>query len=623
MDFFHYYLDKDANDNDKSFKGTNKEEQDFFLKYLNEKSELLNEEERALFNKQRKKKPDYNRKKVENNIVEQKKKPEANNTSGPSPKKKDPNNYNNQGDLIRSTLTGKRFHSLPEDHDILAHHVEPGKRDYDISEIQLRTMFNNREYNDISEDFTKIITDNLDIRNLSDIARDYGFYSTFIVGDKDTYFVFGCDNEYINTTEFVEHNGRLFPLDFVRLNGYSLDERFLSFKWISINITKRISDGLVLDLEAAMAALEFLKKMYEVYHLGLPEFIMFDTEIALYINSCDMVVTDVNTKGTVKKHFENVAISTLEDIAVWGLPAKESCDIGYLAWVIGTRYNAFAGIDSKARNIYKDFRNWNKHLLNFEDKNPKTFYDATFNTEETDYLVKEMQRRGAPCRVVETQSEISKKEREVALSIIYNNEMARQKKADKSITLRYSAADHGLLEYLDEEYTELVLSKECMDYGDELIAELDREDTEPMTSHTGVCVIFVNHMNYKDFVKNCMMFHINVGHPRAWKFRWPYTSGIFFVTPYYNLARLKPGNNGSFYTPHLLTSMKNSAGEQRMRTPTYNGKIWLTEETKGSGNHSPLPTANYTDYLIERGMLVSNDGMDIPVPDELSKKEQT
>ena len=69
--------------------------------------------------------------------------------------------------------------------------------------------------------------------------------------------------------------------------------------------------------------------------------------------------------------------------------------------------------------------------------------------------------------------------------------------------------------------------------------------------------------------------------------------------------------------------MTNSFSELRVRTPAYNGKIWLAEKSYQSGEIHPVPYSNYTQYLIDRGFLVSNDGMDIPIPDEATLKEHT
>ena len=538
-----------------------------------------------------------------------------------------PHPCHNQGSLANTSSTAKRLFTPLEDHETLVYHTDWGHRDYDVSEIQLRTMYNNRETDEMSDDFKKIITENLTVRNLCDVAREYGFYSTFIVGDRHTYFVYGIDNEYINTTEFVEHNGRLFPLEFVLENGYSYSEFFCCFKWTAINIDTFLdprsheTDRTSKLLFMIMNDLEFLLTTYKRYNLEIPEYVLWDQSTVNYVHVCDAVVANPQQNGTIKNHYADVLVKTLQDIAVWCYPARSSDSIGYLAFVLGTRYNVFHGIKGGAHKIYTSQKNWNNFVWQAETTNPKAFYDSSFSPKEAEFILKGMRERWAPCRVVETNSDITKMEIDTALSSTLYNEESKKHFVSKEVTLRYCAFDEGLVDYLSEEYTEQVLSKECMDYGDQLIKELDTDEMAATTSHTGIGIISVAPYDLEEFVDFALEYHVNFGHPRAWRFRRTFKDGIIFVYQYHDIPVVN--NFGNYGSIHRASSMTNSFSELRVRTPAYNGKIWLAEQSYQSGDIHPVPYSNYTQYLIDRGFLVSNDGMDIPIPDEATLKEHT
>ena len=529
--------------------------------------------------------------------------------------------------IARSRGAGKRFFTPIEEHETRVYHTDWGHRDYDISKIQLRTMYNERKTGEMSDDFKRIITDNFRVRNLSDAARDFGFYSTFIVGDQHTYFVYGIDNEYINTTEFVEHKGRLFPYEFVKENGYSYSEYFHCFKWNAINIDAFLDDrGYEYDkfskiIYMTMQDMEFLLKSYTNYGLDVPEYVFWEQSTVNYLHTCDAVVANPKQNGTIKNHYANVAVATLKDIAVWCYPAKKDYSIGYLAFILGTRYNVFSG-RKDSRNIYKSVnKSWDDFLIKAEDTNPKAFLDSSFIPHEAEFILKEMKERWVYCRVVETESDITKKEREAAFDSLMMSDETKDSLTSKLVTLRYCAFDKGLVEYLAEEYTEQILAKECMDYGDELVKELDSDEMAAVTSHTGVGMIVVHYSELDTIIGNALQYHINLGHPRAWRFRMPFHEGIVFLCQYHDIPLLLDA--GVYGTEHRACSMTNSLFESRMRTPAYNGKVWLYEMSYQSGKVHPIPYSNYTNYLIDRGFLVSNDGMDIPVPDDITLKEHT
>lgn len=171
----------------------------------------------------------------------------------------------------------------------------------------------------VDEDILDEIYKNPVIRDLPELATLYGLYSTFVVGQREIYYVYGFNKELIRHGVFFESRETVIPKDVAERAGYvdfSKDMPFLIGGDYNVERLSDVQENYTY-LAWKMMSLEMLKCRYETYGMEMPQLCIWDPEDIMELKKYIDIIDNLAIRDNqAKEAYRRKEKEFLEDIAI-------------------------------------------------------------------------------------------------------------------------------------------------------------------------------------------------------------------------------------------------------------------------------------------------------------------
>ena len=326
----------------------------------------------------------------------------------------------------------------------------------------------------LNEKIMKLIYSNTIIKDLPAMAALYGLYSSFVIGYKKVYFVFGYNKNAVHYSTLVEAaDGYVYIKDDLDKTGFTsgIDGLYCT-KFNSIPIDENTT---AIDLRMAFYKIrdvETIVNGYRRFGLDLPDYVYYDGSIMAELYDIIFYTDNKKIKPFMKDRKREEEIGLLKDIAIPEWPISPSGrKPGYIAFVSLSRYNPSSENTILESSFYNMPIRWNAEFKKRMKKSQITKF--TCDEKKAEFLKAEFKKRDIPFYDISAFDKAKKKR-----DSIYNDTSYVRKRIFKEYQvyddeMKYTTFvihpfDEGILKYVLSLYPDTLFTDEQKKYGNSL-----------------------------------------------------------------------------------------------------------------------------------------------------------
>ncbi len=393
----------------------------------------------------------------------------------------------------------------------------------------------------VDEDILDEIYKNPVIRDLPELATLYGLYSTFVIGQKEIYYVYGFNKELIRHGAFFESRETVIPKDVAERAGYvnfSKDMPFLIGGDYNVERLSDVQENYTY-LAWKMMSLEMLKCRYEKYGMEMPQLCIWDPadimELKQYIDIIDnLTIRDNQAKEAYRRKEKEF----LEDIAIWEWPITPvGRKPGQMAFLLASRYAAGLNSDKNRTYLYEHPKAWEKNYLSDPQDTVSTIFRMP--ADEGDYVRRGLNKMGIPYKAVPKDMHMEEyrlAEAAMLRDVLYK-EMQNAGPSDTMVEFCVHKFDIGAVLYWTYQFTKTKFTREELAYGKTLFRSTIRNRMESGETDPEVAayLFFVPYNFFEAFKQYSTEMNIRFGYPDADWLETDYYDGVYLITEFSNM----------------------------------------------------------------------------------------
>lgn len=394
----------------------------------------------------------------------------------------------------------------------------------------------------VDEELLDEIYKNPVIRDLPELATLYGLYSTFVIGQKEIYYVYGFNKELIRHGIFFESRETVIPKDVAGQIGYvnfSKDVPFLIGGDYNVEKLSDIRENYSY-LAWKMMSLEMLKCRYEKYGMEMPQFCVWDPadimELKKYIDVIDNLTIKDN-QG--KEAYRRKEKEFLMDIAIWEWPITPSGrKPGQLAFLLASRYAVGLGSDKQRERLYAHPQSWERNYLSTPEDTVSVIFRMP--ADEGGYVRHGLKKMGIPYKPVPDDKQLGEYRRaEAAMlrDVLYRGAVPEDGPLETSAAFCVHKFDIGAVLYWIYQFTKTRFTDEELSYGKTLFRKTlkNRREQGEEDPEAAAYLFFVPYVFFESFKQYCTEMNIRCGYPDADWLETDYYDGVYQITEFSNM----------------------------------------------------------------------------------------